>query len=570
LVLGQYPGTKQRLDKLREGASVEDIEKFLEAVFGSNAVSGNGTGCSYTFKLYAGKYSLWLSQDPRGKPDLQGADLVDAIRRLEGIPAKDSESPTGPPAGQDHGVDVELGLLREDGGTQPRAQLDEETVDKYAEAMAEGGATFPPVVAFYDGESYWLAGGYHRKAAARRIGMSVLRTEVKQGTRRDALRYSLGTNAEHGLPRSNADKLRAVRTALDDEEWSKLGNHDIARLCAVTAQYVGIIRQQLTGSRSPSHITVTRAGKSFQMHTTKIGRRDRKASDGPASAPRALDSCGTAQAPSSDSKTGSGVDLDGLPGSGQAAAASPDIATALPGLCRVCGCTNTNPCVVGEVPCTWVADSNRTLCSNCQSMMDSRGLSEERLRKLLGNDQVPEAHVAESIGAEPSPVVDEAEVLYRRSLITITIQLFPHEGDFGERPVLVIASNDNESPMNRMGKGSDLGSFTGLVLSTLHALKAELPEREAARRAEKAKETSRKAGKRTSKSSRGRSVAKETASSLEPSSGNKSVASGTVGSKKGARNSWNPNSPKQSSPAGPAAATEHASADQQMSTEGGS
>jgi hypothetical protein len=486
-VLGRYPGRRQRLDKLREGASDEDIEKFLKAVFGSNTVSGNGTGCYYTFKLFGGKYSLWLSQQPRGRPDLQGAALVEAIRRLEGIPAKDSAAPT-PPTGQDHVVEVEISLLREDGGTQPRAQLDEETVDQYAEAMAAGGANFPPVVAFYDGENYWLAGGYHRKAAARKNGFSVLRTEVKQGTRRDALRYSLGTNAEHGLPRSNADKLRAVRTALEDEEWGRLGNHEIARMCAVTAQYVGIIRQQLTGARSPSHITVTRGGKSYQMETSKIGR---KASDSPgATAPGVLDRRDRSGATASELGVGApdadeGLDRD------KAAAASPDVAE-LAGTCRVCGCTNTNPCVVDEVPCIWVADSNRTLCSHCQSLIDSRGLSEERLRELLGNYQMPEADVTESIDAAPCPVVDEAEVVYRKSLITITIRLFPHEGAFRERPVLVIASNDNDSATNKMGKGSDLGSFIGLVLSTLDALKAELPAREAARKAEEAKAPTRK------------------------------------------------------------------------------
>jgi hypothetical protein len=528
-VLGRYPGTTQRLDQLREGASDDDIEKFLKTVFGTQTVSGNGAGCHYTFKLFGGKYSLWLTQDPRGKPDLQGAALVGAIRQIEEIPAKDSGVPAGSPTGHDHVVDVELDRLREDGGTQPRAQLDGEAVDKYAEAMEDGGANFPPVVAFYDRENYWLAAGYHRKAAARKNGFLVIRTEVKQGTRRDALRYSLGTNAEHGLPRSNADKLRAVRTALEDEEWGQLGNHEIARICAVTAQYVGIVRKQLTGTRSPSQITVTRGGKSFQMDTSQIGRRGRKAGDGPAavSAPGVLD--GRDGALSSDLGTDVGavdpderLDLDNE----LVAAASPDTATDLPGICRVCGCTNTNPCVVDEVPCNWIADSNRTLCSNCQALMASRGMSEERLREFLGTapGPVPESEVTTSIEAMPSPgaVVDEIEALYRKSLITVTIQLFPHEGDFGERPILVIASNDNDSPINRMGKGGDFESLSGLMMTTLDALKAELPAREASRKAEEVKATStRKTGKRTSKSSEGRSGAKRTAEPPDQKSGHR-------------------------------------------------
>src|SRR5262245_29293756 len=49
-----------------------------------------------------------------------------------------------------------LDQLRLDGGTQPRASIDEALVEEYAEAI-EGGAEIPPVVAFFDGNNYWLA-----------------------------------------------------------------------------------------------------------------------------------------------------------------------------------------------------------------------------------------------------------------------------------------------------------------------------------------------------------------------------------------------------------------------------
>ena len=38
-----------------------------------------------------------------------------------------------------------------------------------------------------------------------------------------------------------------------------------------------------------------------------------------------------------------------------------------PGLCRVCGCQESLPCVVAGEPCGWV-DQSRTLCSNCAEM----------------------------------------------------------------------------------------------------------------------------------------------------------------------------------------------------------
>lgn len=60
---------------------------------------------------------------------------------------------------------IALTSIRTDGGTQPRARLNEDQVAEYVEAM-ESGATFPPLVVFHDGAAYWLADGFHRYHAA--------------------------------------------------------------------------------------------------------------------------------------------------------------------------------------------------------------------------------------------------------------------------------------------------------------------------------------------------------------------------------------------------------------------
>jgi hypothetical protein len=52
--------------------------------------------------------------------------------------------------------------IRTDGGTQSRAQINWLTVTDYAADIAEG-ATFPPVVVYFDGADYWLADGFHRR-----------------------------------------------------------------------------------------------------------------------------------------------------------------------------------------------------------------------------------------------------------------------------------------------------------------------------------------------------------------------------------------------------------------------
>ena len=82
---------------------------------------------------------------------------------------------------------IPLEKIRRDGGTQPRASINHQTVLEYVEDM-KNGDSFPPVVVFYDGEIYWLADGFHRVEAAFGAGLTEIAVKVKQGTRRDAIR----------------------------------------------------------------------------------------------------------------------------------------------------------------------------------------------------------------------------------------------------------------------------------------------------------------------------------------------------------------------------------------------
>lgn len=104
-----------------------------------------------------------------------------------------------------------LAQIRFDGDCQSRVRLDEETVAEYAYRMKEG-ATFPPLVVFFDGAGHWLADGFHRYAAwkglARERGdedHAVVPAEIRQGTRLDAVRYALSANAQHGKRRDSGD-----------------------------------------------------------------------------------------------------------------------------------------------------------------------------------------------------------------------------------------------------------------------------------------------------------------------------------------------------------------------------
>lgn len=104
------------------------------------------------------------------------------------------------------------------------------------------GAVFPPVTAFYDGSHYWLADGFHRLSAALELDYVKITADIRQGTRRDAVLYSIGANATHGLSRTNADKRRAVERMLHDEEWRGWSDREIARRCAVSNRFVSNLR----------------------------------------------------------------------------------------------------------------------------------------------------------------------------------------------------------------------------------------------------------------------------------------------------------------------------------------
>lgn len=139
---------------------------------------------------------------------------------------------------------LDLELIRLDGGTQPRLGIDWETVREYADQMADGAA-FPPVVVFYDGESYWLADGFHRYHAAVSQNTSEISAEVIQGTIEDAQWHSFGANKAHGLMRSNEDKQRAVKAALRHPKCAGLSDRAIAKHVGVTAPTVAAWRSKM-------------------------------------------------------------------------------------------------------------------------------------------------------------------------------------------------------------------------------------------------------------------------------------------------------------------------------------
>ena len=141
---------------------------------------------------------------------------------------------------------IPIASLRLDGGTQIRQERSEETIADYAEKM-RAGEVFPPVVAYYDGEEYWLADGFQRVMARGLAGASTIDVDVRPGTQRDAILFACGANAEHGAQRTNEDKRSAVETAvrLYAREDIRKSDADVANICRVSNSFVHAQRQLL-------------------------------------------------------------------------------------------------------------------------------------------------------------------------------------------------------------------------------------------------------------------------------------------------------------------------------------
>lgn len=119
---------------------------------------------------------------------------------------------------------------------------------------------------FQDGESFWLAEGFHRLAAYQAAGIEEAPCDVRSGGLRDAILHSASANTAHGVRRTNADKRRAVMMLLDDEEWSNWSDREISRQCAVHHETVASTRSSYLAKSPDSPRLAERNGTVYPMN----------------------------------------------------------------------------------------------------------------------------------------------------------------------------------------------------------------------------------------------------------------------------------------------------------------
>lgn len=175
---------------------------------------------------------------------------------------------------------LELKQIVIDDDIQPRTKIDQATAEEYAQEMREGRWEWkrhPLPVVFVDEHGvHRLAAGFHRMEGCKLAFKRTMPVEIRPGGKRDAILYAAGTNSDHGLRRSNTDKRRAILKLLNDPEWTKWSDREIARHCMVHNDTVSSIRKELSvGIRQiETTRTVVRNETIYEMTTGNIGKSE--------------------------------------------------------------------------------------------------------------------------------------------------------------------------------------------------------------------------------------------------------------------------------------------------------
>lgn len=137
---------------------------------------------------------------------------------------------------------IDIRRIRTDVDTQSREGINYETVYEYAEEMREG-REFPPLEVVEDPVTHdiVLVDGRHRLAAKTLLEHTHAECNVRQGSMDDAKIAAAGSNLQHGLRRTEADKRKAVHLLLSTAEGQSWTPARIAQHCQVPLSLVEAI-----------------------------------------------------------------------------------------------------------------------------------------------------------------------------------------------------------------------------------------------------------------------------------------------------------------------------------------
>jgi len=132
---------------------------------------------------------------------------------------------------------------------QTRARTDPAVSEHYSRCLADG-SVFPPVLVFWDREFYWLADGFHRVDAYRKLGSPTIPSVIRPGNIDDALMAGLDANF-HKLnqrPVSHEDRAHAAELMIRRAKYRFWPDTQIARRLGIGAAAVRLVRLRLAAA----------------------------------------------------------------------------------------------------------------------------------------------------------------------------------------------------------------------------------------------------------------------------------------------------------------------------------
>ncbi len=172
-------------------------------------------------------------------------------------------------------TELGMNLVHSDKALWARMQYDDERLRDYERRYKEDGVNaLPPVTVFFDGQTYWLADGFHRAQAAyvlQRVEGPGVKMPVLlyNGSERDARLFACSANTKHGLSLTNAEKRRIIHRLLDDAEVEQWASNRIATFANVSAYLVAQVRHERL-SLENMKIALTRIREDTQTALTRI------------------------------------------------------------------------------------------------------------------------------------------------------------------------------------------------------------------------------------------------------------------------------------------------------------
>jgi hypothetical protein len=167
---------------------------------------------------------------------------------------------------------VALTEIQRDPALRVRVELSRERIAEFQAVMSNKDTQpLPPMECTEVGGELLLSDGWHRYEAHTALKHETVEVRVRKGSKADAFRAACMADRYCALPRTNADKNRAVTLALGMNLWR---DRFIADMLAVSPNFVGQARKRIQVDKPADN--TPKIGRDGKLHPPKTDEQKRK------------------------------------------------------------------------------------------------------------------------------------------------------------------------------------------------------------------------------------------------------------------------------------------------------